>query len=75
MEHCYPQFPIASNSRCYAVWLCIPHCAVSEGGVHIAVMNEGALLLNFGANEDVTPVTMSASLSKVVSGYHLYNDM
>ena len=75
MEHCYPQFPTVSNSRCSGVWLCIPHCAVSEGGVHIAVMNEGALSPNFGANEDVTPVTMSASLSKVVRGYHLYNDM
>ena len=74
MEHCYPQFPIVSNSRCYAVLLCIPHCAVSEGGVHISVMNGGALLLNFGANEDVTPVTMSASLSTVVRGYQIDND-
>ena len=75
MEHCYPQFPTVSNSRCLGVCLCVPHCAVSEGCVHIAVMSEGALSPKIGACEDITPVTMSARLSKVVHGYHLYNDM
>ena len=75
MEHCHPQFRTLSNSRCSEVWLCIPHCAVSIGCVHIAVMSEGALSPKIDASEDITPVTMSASLSKVVHGYHLYNDM
>ena len=75
MEHCHLQFPTVSNSRCPVVSLCVSHCAVLEGCFHIAVMSEGTFPSKNGATEDATPVTMSTSLSNVVHGYHLYNDM